>query len=277
MVTLKESLIKNIRQTDKDAIEARKSLIEEWLKEMRISWYTIRPDFTINVHEDVWIKDQYLTEFPSYIQFSKVKGEFNLSYTNIKSLRGCPREVIGDFNCMFCPNLKNLEGAPEIVYGSFYCNNCRNLESIKGAPRQVHAFLMDTCPKVKSLEGAPINVESNFVCTECYNLVSLEGAPKTIGGRFSCAHCRNLRDLVGAPLPGLWKRGVRNDFDISWCSNLKSLDGIPNNLGVVYCEEVPEKIMGELNKLETMGKIKLLVSNQKWSPGQSVNYLNSCL
>jgi len=94
---------------------------------------------------------------------------------NIRTLKGCPKIVYGDFYCDFL-RLKTLEGAPEKIYGSFYCYNCRDLISLKGGPKYV---------------------EGEFCCYGCTHLTSLEYAPKYVGGIFDCRGCHRLKSLDG--------------------------------------------------------------------------------
>lgn len=42
-----------------------------------------------------------------------VKGNFKCSYNPLRSLKGSPKKVKGDFDCSYCTNLTSLEGAPE--------------------------------------------------------------------------------------------------------------------------------------------------------------------
>ena len=114
--------------------------IEKWLKENYIENYTINTndDFTIDVKGDVDLHRYGERELPEYIQFGKIKGDFNIySSSDLISLRGCPREVSGDFSCSECYSLKSLVGGPQIVNGSFYCSCCHDLISLEGAPKTV--------------------------------------------------------------------------------------------------------------------------------------------
>ena len=76
--------------------------------------------------------------------------------------------VVGNFNCSWCPKLKNLKGAPEIVMGDFKCNNCDNLESLDGAPHLVDQdFDCSNCKKLKTLEGLPYIINNRLKCDNC--------------------------------------------------------------------------------------------------------------
>ena len=96
-----------------------------------------------------------------------MKGWFAIYGSNIKSLKGCPKKVGGNFDCGGCPELESLEGAPQKAL-NFNCSECTDL---------------------KSLEGAPQSVGLDFYCCNCSNLKSLKGAPKEVGGYFICREC----------------------------------------------------------------------------------------
>jgi len=76
------------------------------------------------------------------IKFGNVKGSFDCSYNNLKSLEGAPHEVGGRFECDR-NNLTSLAGAPKEVGGSFDCRY-NNLISLAGAPEKIGGvFLCD--------------------------------------------------------------------------------------------------------------------------------------
>ena len=125
---------------------------------------------------------------------------FICSGTPIKSLKGSPKKVDGDFGCAYCSELTSLEGAPEEVYGNFVCTTCKSLTTLNGAPREVSGdFNCSYCHSLTSLEGAPEEVGGNFDCEYCKNLKTLEGAPKVINVDFICNNCPSLETLKGAP------------------------------------------------------------------------------
>lgn len=73
--------------------------IKEWLDEHGIENYTINPNYEIDVRGDVILIKKDLKEFPGYIQFGTVEGDFDCSNNKLETLRGCPRVVQGSFNC----------------------------------------------------------------------------------------------------------------------------------------------------------------------------------
>lgn len=138
-------------------------------------------------------------------EWNEFDGEFNCFKCNIESLEGFPRKINKHHNdCGInvdkCKNLKTLKGAPDVVYGNFYCMGCDSLESLEGAPNKVYGeFNCRYCDSLKSLKGAPEYVSGNFNCADCKNLESLEGISDTIYGDFDCGYCKSLKSLKGLP------------------------------------------------------------------------------
>ena len=100
MKTLKGSILSRSSHGAKGFEKQRRTeMIKEWLKKYNINNYIIKDDFTIDVSEDISFEIQILKEFPEYIQFGVVEGFFDCSYCHLKSLRGVPRKVGGNFYC----------------------------------------------------------------------------------------------------------------------------------------------------------------------------------
>ena len=85
MKTLKENFFGNLGI-------GKKAKIEEWIKKYDIRNYTINPDFTIDVNGFVDLHNYPDKELPDYIQFNIVEGQFDLSNSNITSLKGAPKK-----------------------------------------------------------------------------------------------------------------------------------------------------------------------------------------
>ena len=159
--------------------------IQKWLDEYEVKNYTINNKGEIDVDGDVNLMRKGLTEFPSFIQFGTIKGNFDCSYNNLTYLKGAPKKVSGIFDCRY-NNLESLEGAPKKVGKYFNCSN-NELTSLKGAPEKVKEYFHCSFNNLTTLEGAPKKVGDDFYCR--YNhLTSLEGAPKVVRGRFVCLH-----------------------------------------------------------------------------------------
>ena len=94
--------------------------IVKWLDTMHVNNYTINPDWTIDVNGDVNLWDKNLTEFPDYIKFNHVSGQFDCAGNQLTSLKGCPASVGYSFYCNR-NQLTSLEGCPTSVGGYFGC------------------------------------------------------------------------------------------------------------------------------------------------------------
>lgn len=162
MKTLKDYLITENKPIKTFNLGTSK-LIENWLNEHDIKNYTINSDMTINVDGDVELDQIYDNTFPKFIKFKYVSGNFSCSDLHIKSLKGSPEKVDGNFTCSYCSNIISLEGSTQEVGGDFNCSHCENLTSLKGSPKKIN---------------------KHFDCTFCFNLTSLEGGPQEIYGDF---------------------------------------------------------------------------------------------
>lgn len=86
----------------------------------------------------------------------KYNGDFDISYYELDSLIGSPKEITEDtFNCSK-NNLKNLVGSPKKV-GYFYkCDDNPHLESLEGGPSECVIFSCEDCPKLEDVKGQVI-------------------------------------------------------------------------------------------------------------------------
>ena len=121
-----------------------------------------------------------------------VDGDFDISYGLWGSLKGCPKMVTGNFDCID-GDLKTLEGGPRWARNYHVSHN--RLVSLKGAPEFVHNFDARQ-NKLTNLEYCPITFGSLYVNDN--NLVSLKGCPETIGGNFTIQD-NKLESLKGGP------------------------------------------------------------------------------
>ena len=163
MKTLKESILNRNNHNGEGFKAQRRNEIEKWLKEYDIENYTINKDFTIDVNGNVNLFKKNLTEFPDYIQFGVVRGNFVCTDNNLTSLRGVPRVVSRGFYCDI-NKLTSLEGAPEKVGEKFDCNYTQ-LSSLEGVPKEVGVSFYCTRNKLTSLKGAPEEVGGDFYCS----------------------------------------------------------------------------------------------------------------
>ena len=235
MKSLKEKLVREgliKRQAGMDI----KAKIEAWLEEHDITNYTINKDLTIDVRTNVKFYKFEEAELPEFIQFGKCEGSFTFSYCdNLKSLRGCPREVQYSFSCIACPKLESLKYCPEICRGGFRISTCP-VTSMKYAPKYIGDVLDMTSTNIKSLEGLPDQESLIQVKVQgCQNLESLKGSPKKVRS-FLCCDCPNLETLEGGP------KEVRCEFYCMRCPKLTSLEGMPKRIGgKMYCCDCGKK------------------------------------
>ena len=176
MKTLKEYIV-NENKFFKNLGIGIQPKIEEWLKQHKITNYTINEDLTIDVNGNVYLNNYVEKELPEYIQFNNVSKKFVLWHSNIVNLRGCP-VTCESFGCIKCDNLSSLKGCPKIV-DRFEVNSCNKLEDLVGSPKTVKGEI--NCYgniNLKSLKGCPKKCK-NFVCICNKNLKLLEYAPQS--------------------------------------------------------------------------------------------------
>ena len=114
----------------KEFIKESTSSIESICKKYGIRNYTINPDGSIDVDDNVYLNSESLTKLP--LKFRNVGGIFDCNYNKLTTLEGAPQSVGGSF---YCSNnqLTTLEGAPQRVGGSFDCRN-NQLVDFNGFP-----------------------------------------------------------------------------------------------------------------------------------------------
>ena len=190
MKSLRESLLDDVDVVS-DKLDM-KGLIKTWLDKYEIKHYKIKDDNTINIKGSVTLGIEE-EEFPEYIQFDIVTGDFILVFTQLKSLRGCPKTVIGQFSVSFSPNLESLEYGPEVVNGQYVVGSNDSLVSLKGCPKTLnHSFHCSNNRSLKTLEGAPKEIGGNFICQQNKELSSLKGFPKKIRGGIAIFGCKKF-------------------------------------------------------------------------------------
>ena len=126
-------------------------------KQYGITNYTINPDGSIDVDDDVDLYGFDLTELP--LTFNKVTGYFDCGVNNLTTLKGCPRWVGGYFNCED-NQLTSLEFSPDYIGGYFSCS----------------------CNQLTSLEFSPDYVGDSFDCDD--NYLTDNYCDTEIGGKF---------------------------------------------------------------------------------------------
>lgn len=102
--------------------------IRKLCKLYKIHDFKINDDGSIDTKYSVDLSNRDLDEIP--IKFNKVRGYFDCSNNNIKSLKNSPKIIVGNFICDN-NNLESFKHSPDIVHGSFQCSN-NPLKSLKG-------------------------------------------------------------------------------------------------------------------------------------------------
>lgn len=106
----------------KDMGIGMRPIIKAWLDAHHIKSYHIKKDLTISVNNSVNLNSVGLTNFPEYIQFDKIYGDFDIAHNKLTSLRGCPNYVRDNFWCL-SNRLTSLDYAPKKVGMVFNCWN----------------------------------------------------------------------------------------------------------------------------------------------------------
>lgn len=86
--------------------------INEWITKHNIKECTIEEDCVLNVGRSVTLWK--VNELVLPVQFGTVTGYFDISHTNICSLRGIPHTIHGSFACIGTP-ITSLSGIHKIV------------------------------------------------------------------------------------------------------------------------------------------------------------------
>lgn len=94
--------------------------IEKWLKKMNIKNYFIYKNLTVDVLSDVLLSNKELSFLP--FQFLSIQGDFDVSYNQLTSLKGSPKNIKYEFNCSH-NLLTSLEKGPKVAKSAYDCSN----------------------------------------------------------------------------------------------------------------------------------------------------------
>jgi acetyltransferase-like isoleucine patch superfamily enzyme len=108
-------------------------MIKKWLDDFDVRQYTINDDLSIDALNNLDFSYDTI-EFPKYIKFRKVIGDFRLKHTDISSLIGGPEIVTGSFYCINT-TLDSLDGAPIEIY-----NDCNIYDNVNITPNEIDKF-----------------------------------------------------------------------------------------------------------------------------------------
>lgn len=160
--------------------------------------YEVHDDLSVSIHHSIKISvPANFNTIP--VKFKEIHGSFDISHSNLTSLKNAPEMVHGNFDFVSKARKTTLLGGPQYVEGSY------------------HLFVK----KMDDLDGAPRYVGKYFSCGNC-ELKSLEGGPDVVGGLYFCEN-NKLKTLKGLP---------KNDFlGINAKDNLlTSLEGLPKEV-----------------------------------------------
>ena len=94
------------------------TLIKEICIRYKIKNYTINPDGSIDVDDNVNLSFMGLSELP--LKFNKVFGSFDCVNNKLTTLKGSPKHVGGWFDCSN-NRLTTLKHCPDYIHNFFYC------------------------------------------------------------------------------------------------------------------------------------------------------------
>jgi hypothetical protein len=195
--------------------------IRSFLHKIGIKKYKINDDYTIDVWENVIIREK-LEHIP--IKFDYVDGDFDCSKCGLISLMGCPEDVSGDFNASN-NNLPDLLYGPSVVSGNYDVSH-NKLMSLKGAPTKIYGNFDCSYNSLRRLQHSPVMVSGSFDCSSCM-IESLDGSPDDIGVDFNCSF-NYLTTLKNGP------DMINGTYDCSF-NELETLKEGPDSVGVFKC------------------------------------------
>lgn len=203
-----------------------KEEIAQWLNNYFVHNYFIYDDLTVDVNGDIDLFRLDLIELP--IQFGFIRGDFSLRGNKLTSLKGCPYEVTGVFDCSF-NQLTSLEFCPSKVGKDFLAFH-NQLTSLKYSPKTVNGSFHFNKNNVTSLEhitpiiGKNLNGEEN-------QLTNLSHFP-SVGENIYLSN-NKITSLKGI------QSHIDGNFQIN-SNPLKNFDDMPCHInGEFYCLNIP--------------------------------------
>jgi len=102
-------------------------LVHKWFLGFRVPEYQYKKFISVvggkvNSSCGMSCVDRVKGQIPDFIQFGEMHGDFDISHSELTTLKGGPTEVTGSFYCQD-NNLTSLKYAPKIVKGGFDCRN----------------------------------------------------------------------------------------------------------------------------------------------------------
>jgi hypothetical protein len=201
--------LEEMMESLKNNLEYQKMNVSMWLDRMDIKNYTINDDLTVDVNDNVFLKNKKLTKIP--VKFGIIQGFFDISYNHLKDLTNCP----------------------DIVHKTFDCSNNHRLQSLIGSPKEVSYFVCSKNPLLTDLKGCTPIIKKDFECA-FNHLISLEGGPKEVGGIYDCSH-NELTNLKGIA------HTIKNGLICSH-NQITHLNDLSEKIDEVFCNHNPIQI-----------------------------------
>ncbi len=132
--------------------------IKQWLHEHDIEEYFIHSNLIVDVLTDVDLSSENLEELP--IQFGFINGNFSLFGNELSTLKGCPRRVMGYFDCSH-NNLKDLKFCPNEIEGTFFLSN-NHIKGLEYAPDMVKGKFKCYGNPIEDLNGFKTELGDSF-------------------------------------------------------------------------------------------------------------------
>jgi hypothetical protein len=134
--------------------------IDKICKKYKIKNYTINSDNSVDVDDNVKLRDKDLKSIP--LNFNIINGYFDCGYNNLTSLKGCPVRVGSMFSC-YGNKLTSLQHSPQYVEnGDFSCRS-NKIESLQYCTELIRGGFSCSYNKLTSLEYHP-TVYGEFYC-----------------------------------------------------------------------------------------------------------------
>jgi len=203
--------------------------IEAWFKKMGLE-----VDYEVSARGTVSSESFSMTGFTDVkalgVAFEEVAGDLKLSHNGFITLKGCPKQVGGNYEIVGGKFLKSLAYGPEIVHGD--CEIfATEIKSLEGAPKTVGGkFLLSSNSKLTSFKGAPVHVNGDVIIEKNGLMDSLEGLPVEIGGTL------DLSGWYGGSLKGIGR--------VHKCSTIKIAGVTKNILGLMMIEGLKSVTVG---------------------------------
>jgi hypothetical protein len=191
----------------------------------------------------------------------EVDGVCDFREKGLKSLKGSPVDVHGDFDCSN-NELTSLEGCPETIRKDFNCGS-NKLTSLKGCPKVIGDTFTCTGNMLSTLEYGPEKVGVHYLCNR-NKLTSLKGSPKHIYGDFLCSF-NNLTSLNGCPVAIYDGLSCNNN-------NLQSLEDGPRIVKGLYdCQDNPDLTQLDIDNIETKIEGQFRYGNNHGLPRRTID------